>query len=86
MLHVGAKATTDQKLGNEYECYAEPMLEEQTVVHSPRASRGQQRGPRALGSLCWWLEIGCGASFSNLAAIFVFAVTVVSYTLPDTET
>ena len=52
------------------------MLEGETVVHSPEAS---------LGSLCRWLEIGSGASFTNLAFVFTFAVTVVSYALPDTE-
>ena len=60
MLYVGAKASTDQKVGKEYDAAA--MLKGETVVHSPRAS---------LDSLCWWLEIECGTSFSNLVAIFV---------------
>ena len=45
------------------------MLEGETAVYFPGAS---------LGSLCWWLEIGSGASFSNLTVVFVFAVTAVS--------
>ena len=32
MLHVGVKATTDQELGEEYDCYTTAMLAGKTVV------------------------------------------------------
>ena len=33
MFHIGAKATTDQELGKEYNCHSVAVLEGKTVVH-----------------------------------------------------
>ena len=33
MLHIRAKATTDQELGKEYNCHVVAVLEGKTVVH-----------------------------------------------------
>ena len=35
MLRIGTKATTDQKLGKENDCYAAATLEGETVVPGP---------------------------------------------------